>query len=86
MESGIPVSRRALAGEAVLLLSQRRPLKLSSAQADALACLIQTQLDAYAEAAPGGAPSRSDGTRPFTGGDLDLVEPLLSWLKGAPRA
>jgi len=61
-------------------------LTLSCAQAAALARLLQSHLRAYDEAAGGlGVCAEEEGGRggspePFTGADLDLLEPLLSAL------
>jgi len=51
-------------------------LTLSRAQAAALARLIQTQLDAYDEAASD-RPIRRVPRQAFTAHDLNLIEPLL---------
>lgn len=53
-------------------------LTLTRAQAGALARLIQSQLDAYDEAAHVGR--RRKPARPFTASDLDLLEPLVAFL------
>ena len=60
-------------------------LSLSPAQADALARLIQMQLDAYEETVPGGDGHREQPA-PFTVGDLELIEPLIVRLRKASKA
>ncbi|MDD5350834.1 MAG: hypothetical protein PHQ12_11545 [Chthoniobacteraceae bacterium] len=57
------------------LCSAPKSFSLSPLQAHALARLIQSQLDAYAEASGARCPRRR--AVPFTGRDLDLLEPLL---------
>ena len=57
-------------------------LILSRAQAGALSRLIQTQLEAYEEAAGHRQPpSTRKPSEPFTGADLDLIEPLVVLLE-----
>ena len=58
----------------------KQHLTLSRAQAGALARLIQTQLEAYDEAAAPCAERRKP-LEPFTGADLDLIEPLVDLLE-----
>ena len=54
-------------------------LTLTRAQSGALARLIRSHLDAYDEATGAGKPRKP--AKPFTGRDLDLLEPLVDLLE-----
>lgn len=65
-------------------------LTITRAQAGALARLIHQQLTAYAEASgePGEGVEGSTwqgGLEPFTGADLDIIEPLVARLEKLAR-
>lgn len=77
-----PVSERSPRANARRGVLCAQSLRLTPAQARALACLIQAQIDAYAEATGGGVPE--EPVPPLTGRDLDLLEPLLGPLRGMP--
>lgn len=66
--------------------AMKHQLTLSPAQAGALARLIRIQLQAYDEAASTGAKAGRKPPEPFTGADLDLIEPLIGLLEKAARS
>jgi hypothetical protein len=60
-------------------------LEITSAQASALARLINLQIEAYQEASGSPVRRKSPRKRPFTGADLDSIEPLVGLLQKLSR-
>ncbi|MEI8233418.1 MAG: hypothetical protein WCH57_01885 [Verrucomicrobiota bacterium] len=75
IESEFPERPYSPDGRRTVLRLEAQSARLSPAQANALARLIQTQMDAYAEAV--GSPPQRRAAAPLTGRDLDLLEPLV---------